>query len=1074
MYLAGLIASDGSISWRTERNATQLQFTNTEPALIARFSEIHRHLLGTEPKVYDWVAPPDAKIRGTRPVNVSYTYNPILSHLLSGLGIGQKGIDEAWQGETISRLPPRLVAAFMRGLFDGDGDVNVSDSGPRIALTTRHRREAQHIYLLLRKLGIDSTISFRSTPTPVYRVRTRGKEAFARFRDLVGSEHPDKQMKMSIELSLDRAGRRHDVVPVRCGMLLHELLERRGKEIQVNRLPIDHKTLRAWLEGQRRPSRKALERCLEGLRVLIDTTDPAYQELLAWSRSDVSVERVKDIGTIKASGERVYNFSVADTHNYLVNGVVVKNCQSFAPKHVCIISPERLGLCGAYNYLDAAASFHINPTGPNQPIKLGRQVDLSKGYWEGTNSYAKVGSHGVVEEVAMYSIMENPMTACLTADTEVIVAGRPLAIGDLVEKWPVARPEQQLLTLDEQGRLKTTRLLGVHKNPAPERLIRIQTKSGLALTLTPNHEVAVDRWQQNGHGGWARADEIQVGDHLYALRRLRLEASTPAAIDLVPDDCRVTDETLLAEVKARLKGRYGSLAKAYQTLNLSLSDQRASSIPLGVLRRLVEDLGESWVDFRRRITEVAPPSGQPRLQLPGMTPDLLYLLGLLASDGSLDRRGRYQCRVNFTNSDPTLLETYRTLYGQLFPAASLGQRSKEGGGIIAGRQVASTQASQDLYSNNFLLGLLADSLGVRTSGDQKWDLGRLVKLPEGHIAAFLAGVFDGDGSVRLRQYEGRWPVGEGYLSHSDKQAARHLQLLLKRLGIVSQVRPDGSVYKVELHGTNLRRFAQVIPTHHPAKRETLEQIAALSKEGLDKAQDQVLPYAAGKLLAGLPESQTALSPSTLFYYKTGRSRPVMDNVRQVIKEAPETAAILTPLLDNDFFLDTVTQVDEVQNDGQYTHVYNLTLLDINSYLANGVHVKNCGCFECIVMLVPEANGVMVVSREDTSMTPAGMTFSTLAGIAGGGLQTPGVMGVGKYYLISPKFISADGGFQRVVWMSSFLKESMSDELQAVAVREGDPDLIERIADERSVTTVDELLAWLEEHNHPALIMPPIF
>ncbi|MEI2610533.1 MAG: acetyl-CoA decarbonylase/synthase complex subunit alpha/beta [Candidatus Promineifilaceae bacterium] len=134
----------------------------------------------------------------------------------------------------------------------------------------------------------------------------------------------------------------------------------------------------------------------------------------------------------------------------------------------------------------------------------------------------------------------------------------------------------------------------------------------------------------------------------------------------------------------------------------------------------------------------------------------------------------------------------------------------------------------------------------------------------------------------------------------------------------------------------------------------------------------------------------------------------------------------------------------------------------------------CGCFESIVMLIPEANGVMVVSREDTSMTPAGMTFSTLAGIAGGGLQTPGVMGVGKFYLVSPKFISADGGFKRVVWMSSFLKESMADELQAVAQREGIPDLIERIADERHVSTVDELLAWLEEHNHPALIMDPIF
>jgi acetyl-CoA synthase len=130
----------------------------------------------------------------------------------------------------------------------------------------------------------------------------------------------------------------------------------------------------------------------------------------------------------------------------------------------------------------------------------------------------------------------------------------------------------------------------------------------------------------------------------------------------------------------------------------------------------------------------------------------------------------------------------------------------------------------------------------------------------------------------------------------------------------------------------------------------------------------------------------------------------------------------------------------------------------------------CGCFECIVMLIPEANGVMVVSREDTSMTPAGMTFSTLAGIAGGGLQTPGVMGVGKYYLISPKFISSDGGFKRIVWMSSVLKETMADEFKAVAEREGDPDLINKIADEREVTTVEQLLAWLEAHNHPAMVM----
>lgn len=134
----------------------------------------------------------------------------------------------------------------------------------------------------------------------------------------------------------------------------------------------------------------------------------------------------------------------------------------------------------------------------------------------------------------------------------------------------------------------------------------------------------------------------------------------------------------------------------------------------------------------------------------------------------------------------------------------------------------------------------------------------------------------------------------------------------------------------------------------------------------------------------------------------------------------------------------------------------------------------CGCFECIMMVIPEANGFMIVSREDPSMTPAGMTFSTLAGMCGGGLQTPGVMGIGKYFITSKKFIRADGGLKRVVWMSSFLKETMAEELRAAAEREGDPDLIDKIADERVATTVEELLPFLEEKGHPALTMPPLF
>jgi acetyl-CoA synthase len=136
-------------------------------------------------------------------------------------------------------------------------------------------------------------------------------------------------------------------------------------------------------------------------------------------------------------------------------------------------------------------------------------------------------------------------------------------------------------------------------------------------------------------------------------------------------------------------------------------------------------------------------------------------------------------------------------------------------------------------------------------------------------------------------------------------------------------------------------------------------------------------------------------------------------------------------------------------------------------------MTSCGCFECIMMILPLCNGFMVVSREDPSMTPAGMTFSTLAGMAGGGLQTPGVMGHGKYFIASKKFIRADGGLKRIVWISSFLKRTMADELREAAILAGDPDLIDKIADETVATTEEEVLAYLEQTGHPALAMDPL-
>jgi acetyl-CoA synthase len=102
-----------------------------------------------------------------------------------------------------------------------------------------------------------------------------------------------------------------------------------------------------------------------------------------------------------------------------------------------------------------------------------------------------------------------------------------------------------------------------------------------------------------------------------------------------------------------------------------------------------------------------------------------------------------------------------------------------------------------------------------------------------------------------------------------------------------------------------------------------------------------------------------------------------------------------------------------------------------------------------------------------------MNFTQLAGSVGGGVQTPGFIGVGKLYLTSKKFISAEGGLSRLVWMPKDLKEALRPRLEQRAKSVGLDGFVDRIADETVVQTIDELLVFLKEKNHPALTMPSL-
>ncbi|TGE32460.1 acetyl-CoA decarbonylase/synthase complex subunit alpha/beta [Desulfosporosinus sp. Sb-LF] len=169
-------------------------------------------------------------------------------------------------------------------------------------------------------------------------------------------------------------------------------------------------------------------------------------------------------------------------------------------------------------------------------------------------------------------------------------------------------------------------------------------------------------------------------------------------------------------------------------------------------------------------------------------------------------------------------------------------------------------------------------------------------------------------------------------------------------------------------------------------------------------------------------------------------------------------------------------IDELKGMWQSTNEFlykasNNTLEEVNLYTLMDKPMTSCGCFEAIMAIVPEANGIMLTTREHSGMTPCGMNFSTLAGTCGGGMQTPGFMGIGRTYLLSKKFIPADGGIARIVWMPKELKDFLREDFVQRSIDEGlGADFIDKIADESIGATVEEILPFLEENGHPCFAL----
>jgi acetyl-CoA decarbonylase/synthase complex subunit beta len=121
---------------------------------------------------------------------------------------------------------------------------------------------------------------------------------------------------------------------------------------------------------------------------------------------------------------------------------------------------------------------------------------------------------------------------------------------------------------------------------------------------------------------------------------------------------------------------------------------------------------------------------------------------------------------------------------------------------------------------------------------------------------------------------------------------------------------------------------------------------------------------------------------------------------------------------------------------------------------------SCGCFEAVAFYIPEVDGFGVVNRSFKSVTVNGLPFSTLADSTAGGRQVDGFHGMSIEYMRSTKFLAADGGWTRIVWLPKEIKERVKEFIPK--------DIVDKIATEEDAQNIDALKAFLKEKGHPVV------
>ena len=476
------------------------------------------------------------------------------------------------------------------------------------------------------------------------------------------------------------------------------------------------------------------------------------------------------------------------------------------------------------------------------------------------------------------------------------------------------------------------RVSRVQKLPTTPYIINIKTRSGNSICVTPNHRILTD----SIYGPkMLMAELLRKGDKILSLSKIHIGHNTFSILDMLEDNfILIVKKDFLKDINHKLKSKYKTIKKASKELGFDYSRFTNAKDMLSICdyKKLKSEINAE--ELLGNIIYISTIGGDRRkIGFKFINEDLMYLLGLVSSDGSLILNNKSGInRVDFSNKNEDLLRNYKTKFGELLPDSKLKEFKNQNGVTI-------------LRADNILYYRIAKFFNI------KKDFKIIFKLPENHISSFLKGYLDGDGYCN---------IGKRCIIYTTKEKliATRLQQLLKRIGISSAIihrKSKGTfgysdVFDIKITGKrDLELFCKSIKSEHTRKLASIEKLMSYS---LDGCEFDLAPKICGTLLRLLRKkykiNQKHLGKSSTISMVESGFRNIdkayfkewTNKIKSIIQKEDPLLSELEKLCSNEFILDEITDIRFEKPSELF--VYDLTVPETGKFIVDkGVIISNC-------------------------------------------------------------------------------------------------------------------------------------